>query len=72
MNQTASPVSDELQTIAQEAYVFLYPLILMDITRRQMINSDPRVRPIGGPANAFTASTRNRTGSQRRRAASSD
>jgi hypothetical protein len=54
MNQTAPAVSDELQTIAQEAYVFLYPLILMDITRRQMINADPKVDPIGGPANAFT------------------
>jgi hypothetical protein len=54
MNQTASAASDELETIAQEAYVFLYPLILMDITCQQMINSDPKVNPIGGPANAFT------------------
>jgi hypothetical protein len=39
--------------IAQEAYVYLYPLILMDLTRRQFINLDPKVNPIGGPANAF-------------------
>jgi len=54
MNQTPSAALDELPSIAQEAYVFLYPLILMDITRRQMINSDPKVNPVGGPANAFT------------------
>jgi hypothetical protein len=41
------------RTIAQEAYIYLYPLITMDVTRRQMINSDPKVSPIGGAANAF-------------------
>src|SRR5215467_776598 len=46
--------ADETQAIAQEAYVYLYPLVLMDLTRRQMINLDPKVSPMGGPANAFT------------------
>lgn len=45
---------EEALLIAQEAFVYLYPLILMDATRKQLINSDPRVNPIGGPANAFT------------------
>jgi hypothetical protein len=44
----------EAQAIATEAYVYLYPLVLMDITRKQMINLDPKVNPVGGPANEFT------------------
>jgi hypothetical protein len=46
--------TDETQAIAQEAYIFLYPLVLMDLMRKQMINADPKVNPAGGPANAFT------------------
>ncbi|HYL27960.1 MAG TPA: DUF1254 domain-containing protein, partial [Candidatus Nitrosotalea sp.] len=39
--------------IAQEAYIYFYPLLLMDLTRKQMINSDPNVSIAGGPANTF-------------------
>ena len=46
--------ADEAQAIAQEAYVFLYPLVLMDLTRKQMTNIDPKNNPMGGPANAFS------------------
>lgn len=46
--------TDDALLIAQEAYVYLYPLILMDLTRKLMINSDPKVSVAGGPANAFT------------------
>ena len=52
--QSQSLSMDQAQTIAQEAYVYLYPLVLMDLTRKQMTNLDPKVSPIGGPANAFT------------------
>jgi hypothetical protein len=45
--------ANEAQAIAQEAYIYLYPLILMDLTREQLINLDPKVSPMGGPANAF-------------------
>ena len=46
--------SSEVQLIAQEAYIYLYPLILMDLTRKQLVNLDSKVSQIGGPANAFT------------------
>jgi hypothetical protein len=46
--------ADEAQTIARETYVYLYPLVLMDLTRKQLTNLDPKVSPIGGPPNVFT------------------
>jgi hypothetical protein len=49
------PVSaEQAQAIAQEAYIYLYPLVTMDVTRKQLTNLDPKVSPVGGPANAFT------------------
>ena len=49
-----STSAEEAQAIAQEAYVYLYPLILMDLTRKQLNNLDAKVSPYGGPPNAFT------------------
>ena len=51
-NQSIS--AEEAQAIAQEAYIYLYPLILMDVTRKQLTNLDPKVNQFGGPSNAFT------------------
>jgi hypothetical protein len=43
----------EIQPIAREAYVYLYPLVLMDITRRVMTNAEPKPGAQGGPMNMF-------------------
>ncbi|HET6394513.1 MAG TPA: DUF1254 domain-containing protein [Blastococcus sp.] len=46
---------DTANAIASEAYTYLYPLVLMDVTRRQMTNVEQAGESIGrGPANAFT------------------
>jgi hypothetical protein len=45
--------AEEAQAIAVEAYVYFYPLVTMDLTRKQLINSDPKIAGIGGPPNTF-------------------
>ncbi|MBZ9937538.1 DUF1254 domain-containing protein [Mesorhizobium sp. BR1-1-16] len=49
---TPAVSKDEASAIAVDAYLYLYPLITMDLTRRQLINM-PADSGIGGPANAF-------------------
>ena len=44
----------ERDQIAQEAYVFLYPLVLMDVSRRMMTNVPLGVKPGFGPPNVFS------------------
>jgi hypothetical protein len=43
---------DEARVIAQEAYIYLYPLIMMDVTRKQLLNQ-PKGSALGGPENTF-------------------
>lgn len=45
--------ADEAHAIATEAYVYFYPLVTMDVTRKQLNNSDPKTGGIGGPPNTF-------------------
>ncbi|OPH83404.1 DUF1254 domain-containing protein [Nitrobacter vulgaris] len=45
--------ADEAHAIATEAYVYFYPLVTMDVTRKQLNNSDPKTGSIGGPPNTF-------------------
>jgi hypothetical protein len=44
----------EAQVIAIEAYVYLYPLVLMEMTRRQATNAPAGSRPGAGPMNTFS------------------
>ena len=50
--QTQAISSDEAQAIAADAYLYFYPLITMDLTRKQLINTEPG-KGIGGPMNMF-------------------
>jgi hypothetical protein len=38
--------------IGFEAYIYLFPLVTMDLTRRQATNIEPNKMPGGGPMNA--------------------
>jgi hypothetical protein len=43
----------EAQSIAVDAYVYFYPLLTMDVTRKQLTNKTPGPGVMGGPMNTF-------------------
>jgi hypothetical protein len=50
----ADPLSaEETRDIATDAYLYFYPLVTMDVTRRQLTNEPPGSF-IGGPMNTFS------------------
>jgi hypothetical protein len=50
----AAPITEqEARALAVEAYLYLYPLVTMDLTRRQVISQAPGTNPAAGPMNAF-------------------
>ncbi|WP_406858548.1 DUF1254 domain-containing protein [Alsobacter sp. KACC 23698] len=52
--RAAEPVTEaEAREIAVEAYLYLYPLLTMDLTRRQLTNVEAKPGAIGGPMNRF-------------------
>lgn len=54
-HQASTPAisNEEALVIAKEAYIYFYPLITMDATRKQLTNLPEGKSPIGGPANSF-------------------
>ncbi|MFF0479526.1 DUF1254 domain-containing protein [Streptomyces sp. NPDC004284] len=46
-------LSAELRTLSREAYVYLYPLVMMDVTRRQSTALPEGGKPGYGPPNRF-------------------
>jgi len=51
---TADMDSGEAHSVAVSAYICLYPLVTMEITRLQATNVEPGQRPGFGPMNAFS------------------
>jgi hypothetical protein len=45
--------AEEAHAIGVEAYVYFYPLVSVDVTRKQLTNGGPEVAPIQGPMNEF-------------------
>lgn len=46
-------LTGDLRTLSYEAYVYFYPLVTMEVTRRQAMNTPIGVRPGVGPPNEF-------------------
>ena len=49
-----STTEQEAYSLAREAYSFFYPLVTMDITRKQCTNIEAGTKPGFGPMNLFT------------------
>jgi len=44
---------DEAHSIGVDAYLYFYPLVSMDVTRKQLTNMEPGPGSFGGPMNRF-------------------
>jgi hypothetical protein len=52
--QAQSAITErEAQSIAVDAYIYFYPLVTMDVTRKQLTNPAPGPGVFGGPMNMF-------------------
>src|SRR5215470_3587175 len=50
----ATPSADDIHEIGMEAYVYFYPLVTMDVTRRQLTNIESGKMIGRGPMNMFS------------------
>jgi len=51
---SASAVTeDEARALGVDAYLYFYPIVTMDVTRKQLTNEPPGPGSIGGPMNRF-------------------
>ncbi|HEX2842881.1 DUF1254 domain-containing protein [Hyphomicrobium sp.] len=48
-----SVTAEEARAIAADAYVYFYPIVTMDVTRKQLTNVEAGQSEIGGPMNEF-------------------
>jgi hypothetical protein len=53
-SQAQAVSSAEAQTIAQEAYIYFYPLVLMDVSRKHFTNVEADKMFARGPMNTFS------------------
>jgi len=51
--RAAAITEDEAHAIGVDAYLYFYPLITMDVTRKQLTNMEPGPESLGGPMNTF-------------------
>jgi hypothetical protein len=52
--QAQTPITEqEARAIGVDAYVYFYPLLTMDVTRKQFTNSEPGLGNFKGPPNTF-------------------
>ncbi len=49
-----STLSSGLRTLSYEAFIYFYPLVMMDVTRLQALNAAPSTGPGAGPPNHFS------------------
>jgi len=46
-------IENEAHAIGVDAYLYFYPLVTMELTRRQLTNQEPGLASLGGPMNRF-------------------
>ena len=50
---TGPVTEEEARAIGVDAYLYFYPIVTMDVTRKQLTNQEPKPGGIGGPMNSF-------------------